>query len=152
MKVMSCAKYVFSFHIIACSLGAVVPPDGWCDLRYGTPTRTTGECICKSECYGSGCQRAQGFIWYSYASCPNCKCISATTNDRTIGKETREEVDRAPLSEHIDKDEIKYDSDESFVDIMLEWLDDNFRIIFACTISAVFIGFLILFFWSRQPT
>ena len=44
-------------------------PAGWCDTQHGTPTRTTGECMCKTACEGSGCRREQGGIWYSYASC-----------------------------------------------------------------------------------
>ena len=51
-------------------------PAGWCDTNHGTPTRTTGECMCKTACEGSGCRREQGFIWYSYASCPSCKCVA----------------------------------------------------------------------------
>lgn len=52
-------------------------PEGWCDKRYGTPTATTGECMCKHECEGRGCERAQGFIWYAYAKCPSCECVPA---------------------------------------------------------------------------
>ncbi len=50
---------------------------GWCDLRYGTPTQTTGECICKpsSICQGPRCEQAQGFIWYAYTQCPTCQCV-----------------------------------------------------------------------------
>jgi hypothetical protein len=51
-----------------------VLPDGWCDLRYGTPTRTTGECICKTgECEGSGCKKQEGLVFYSGVSCPHCE-------------------------------------------------------------------------------
>ena len=53
-------------------------PAGWCDAAHGTPTRTTGECMCKTACEGSGCRREQGFIWYSYASCPSCKCVAGS--------------------------------------------------------------------------
>ena len=53
-------------------------PAGWCDTQHGTPTRTTGECMCKTACEGSGCRREQGFIWYSYASCPSCKCVAGS--------------------------------------------------------------------------
>lgn len=36
-------------------------PEGWCDLRYGRPTATTGECICMTQnCEGKACERSQG--------------------------------------------------------------------------------------------
>ena len=50
-------------------------PEGWCNLKYGTPTRTTGECICKRECKGRKCVRSQGFIFYAYKDCPDCECV-----------------------------------------------------------------------------
>jgi len=48
-------------------------PAGWC--KGGTPTRTTGECMCPQECRGSHCKREQGFVWYSGADCPTCECV-----------------------------------------------------------------------------
>lgn len=57
-------------------------PDGWCDLRYGTPTRTTGECMCKYRCEGGDCESSQGFIWYSYSRCPSCRCVAADPSEQ----------------------------------------------------------------------
>lgn len=56
---------------------APVLPDGWCDSKYGTPTRTTGECICKpfAICEGPHCVNEQGFIFYSGERCPTCQCV-----------------------------------------------------------------------------
>lgn len=59
-------------------------PAGWCDLLQGTPTRTTGECICKKDCIGSGCQRAQGFIWFAYETCPTCKCTGVAISNNGV--------------------------------------------------------------------
>lgn len=39
-------------------------PVDWCDTRYGSPTRSTGECMCRKNCVGPRCRREQGFIWY----------------------------------------------------------------------------------------
>ena len=39
----------------------------WCaDPALGTPTRTTGECICKYACVGPRCVNQQGFMFYSW--------------------------------------------------------------------------------------
>lgn len=39
----------------------------WCgDKKLGTPTRTTGECMCKYDCDGPGCTRSQGFKFFSW--------------------------------------------------------------------------------------
>ena len=54
---------------------APVLPDGWCDSKYGTPTRTTGECICSAvnrKCRGSNCIDEQGFSFYSGLHCKDC--------------------------------------------------------------------------------
>ena len=50
-------------------------PDGWC--VGGTPTATTGECMCRSTCEGPRCRNEQGFVWYAYKECPSCKCVAA---------------------------------------------------------------------------
>ena len=39
----------------------------WCgDATLGTPTRTTGECICKYLCAGPACVNSQGFKFYGW--------------------------------------------------------------------------------------
>ena len=39
----------------------------WCpDPKLGTPTRSTGECICKYGCEGQNCVRMQGFNFYTW--------------------------------------------------------------------------------------
>ena len=39
----------------------------WCgDATLGTPTRTTGECICKYLCEGPACVNSQGFKFYGW--------------------------------------------------------------------------------------
>ena len=62
-------------------------PQGWCN-ELGSPTRTTGECICKQDCTGPACQREQGLAFYSYSKCPSCTCVKrqATVNDSDVNK------------------------------------------------------------------
>ena len=77
-------KQAFSGSV---SVSTASYPAGWCDPLQGTPTRTTGECICKKDCIGPGCQRAQGFIWFAYESCPTCKCTGVTAAASSDQKE-----------------------------------------------------------------
>ena len=77
-------KQAFSGSV---SVSTASDPAGWCDPLQGTPTRTTGECICKKDCIGPGCQRAQGFIWFAYESCPTCKCTGVTAAASSDQKE-----------------------------------------------------------------
>ena len=62
-------------------------PQGWCNAL-GSPTRTTGECICKQDCYGPVCQREQGLSFYSYTKCPTCSCVKrqVTGNGSNVHK------------------------------------------------------------------
>lgn len=72
-------------------------PDGWCNLKYGSPTKSTGECICKYRCVGSGCKNEHGLNWYEYKVCPTCKCVSLNgESENEIKKESiskKEEVE-----------------------------------------------------------
>lgn len=67
-------------------------PQGWCNAL-GSPTRTTGECICKQDCYGPACQREQGLSFYSYTKCPTCSCIKrdVTGNGSNVHKSNIDE-------------------------------------------------------------
>ena len=60
-------------------------PDGWCN-GLGSPTRTTGECICKQDCIGPACQREQGLAFYSYSKCPTCICVKRQVNSSNVNK------------------------------------------------------------------
>ena len=55
-------------------------PEGWC--KNGTPTRTTGECMCPGDCSGPRCHREQGFVWYSGLKCPTCECVKSGSGTR----------------------------------------------------------------------
>lgn len=55
----------------------------WC-RGSGSPTRTTGECICRQACAGPGCKREQGLSWYTQ-SCATCKCVAR--NDPAVAKQ-----------------------------------------------------------------
>ena len=74
-------------------------PKGWCDRRFGTPTATTGECMCRARCAGPGCQAAQGFIWFKYDDCPTCACVAPDSAARPAAK---------LIPDHDDDDEIPY--------------------------------------------
>jgi len=89
--VLAIVLIVSSVNYVHCGSMSTVSvdsyPDGWCDPHQGTVTRTTGECVCKNECEGLGCQRAQGIIWFAYASCPSCKCVGfASKGNKTKSK------------------------------------------------------------------
>jgi len=73
-------------------------PEGWCNLVYGTPTRTTGECICKQECEGKGCHRQQGFIFYSYSECPTCQCVAGSKKPKV-----KVNTDKGEVSDNSEK-------------------------------------------------
>jgi hypothetical protein len=53
----------------------VIDRQNWC--VFGTPTRTTGECMCrwssKDACQGSACQFELGLAWHHY-TCLDCAC------------------------------------------------------------------------------
>ena len=53
----------------------VIDRENWCE--FGTPTRTTGECMCrwsdKNACQGSQCQFEYGLSWHHY-TCVDCAC------------------------------------------------------------------------------
>eukprot|EP01041_Mallomonas_annulata_P009127 gene9127-18907_t len=137
-----------SLVVIFGSRAPEIPPDlpeGWCDLKYGTPTRSTGECICKYECDGRGCQRSQGFIFYAYNSCPTCKCISKPIGTNTSTKKTipdeisqqNELSNKQPKPQKLetnikDKFYIEHKEEEFH---LIYWLEDNGRFIFAAVVG-----------------
>ena len=70
------AAYPFSDHEHAPATPPVIARKGWC--IEGTPTRTTGECMCrwssKEACSGPGCQYQYGLSWYHH-TCESCLCL-----------------------------------------------------------------------------
>jgi hypothetical protein len=93
-------RAVYSSSASSIDISAEYPVD-WCDKRYGMPTRTTGECICKQDCIGPNCKHEQGLTFYSYASCPTCKCVpkvaAAGVSD---GAQSRSEADQIAREEN----------------------------------------------------
>ena len=73
-------------------------PSGWCNLKYGTPTKSTGECICKEKCQGSGCHFEHGLHWYQYKACPTCQCISKNIETTSITKPPPDSSSSTPPS------------------------------------------------------
>lgn len=78
----------------------------WCDKELGTPTRTTGECICKYDCDGPGCTRSQGFKFFGWKDgMRGAKCLPAVVkteaekeNARTSRRLENERITRARKS------------------------------------------------------
>lgn len=102
-----------------------------CDLKYGKPTRSTKECICYKECVGNGCQRSQGFIWYNYETCTSCRCIGKDENVEVMEDLPR----RQGQQRQSEAEESEGDPEWS----LLEYLEDNWRLIFAIIVSMLFI-------------
>lgn len=99
-------------------------PEGWCDPQWGTPTRTTGECMCRSRCEGSGCESAQGFIWYAYARCPTCKCVAPKPpGEEEPGEE--EPIEEEPSEEDYEPMRLYADDYEpTLAERIYEFIDD----------------------------
>ena len=67
--------HMVRFLVLAALLSAVLGgrapdkspevPDDFCDKKWGTMTRSTGECMChpKAKCEGKNCESGQGMIW-----------------------------------------------------------------------------------------
>ena len=122
-------------------------PDGWC--VGGTPTATTGECMCRSTCEGPRCRNEQGFVWYAYKECPSCKCVAAAPKAPEAGGGAA--APAAPAKRGADDE--PSDDEEGYVpyegqhdpfgfegedgpelsplEAALEWIDENSRAIFA---------------------
>jgi hypothetical protein len=118
-------------------------PDGWCDTRYGTPTRSTGECICKQKCIGKGCRHEQGIIWYEYRTCPKCQCILDTNiKQKSSVKEepVHEKIESIPQSDVL-KEDTEIEENELTIS---EYLEENSKYIFAGVVTLIVFGFAII--------
>jgi hypothetical protein len=123
-------------------------PEGWCsDLKYGTPTRSTGECICKYACSGNGCRREHGLNWYEYKSCPTCKCIAGDKSGASSQKKQAEIEDSIPAEgtfpEEQEEQELK---DESTI---FDLLEENSREIFAGAVTLVVFALAVVIVLGR---
>lgn len=125
-------------------LSATYPSD-WCDKRYGTPTKTTGECICKAACEG-GCILQQGLSFYAYSDCPKCKCLPPVEKPRNDYSFQSKKVNPTISKQQAVNDNKEDDEDSEF--IFSEWLEDHGRLMFAicASIFGLFITFLLVFF------
>ena len=121
-------------------------PEGWCSNEYGSPTRSTGECICKRFCIGRACRREHGLAFYKYSDCPECQCVGenpdSTTNDAPMI------TAQYSLSQHGNDPEFNPDNEGEFDDdtfFLSYWLEENFRAIFAIVVSVFVAGIAMLF-------
>ena len=136
-------------------------PEDWCDKRYGTPTRTTGECICKTLCEGAGCVNQHGLSFYSFKNCPTCKCLPPTRmiDEDTGDSQFADEIDSqfedeqetfATRSKRIKSGRANYQKDSPDLDsnsmTIAEWFEDNGRLLFAggaCFVLMCFFAMLL---------
>ncbi len=148
---MSNFSIIFLFYsFILLSFGHRAPdtppdlPEGWCDPRYGTPTRSTGECICKQKCVGKGCRHEQGIIWYEYAVCPTCKCIIENINNNDKKKSVIEPVhEKITPNNDILREEENQNEENSELTIS-EYLEENSKYIFAGVVTLIVFGFAVI--------
>jgi hypothetical protein len=139
-KVVNCSQ------ASSIDLSAIYPSD-WCDKQYGTPTRTTGECICKATCEGNGCILQQGLSFYSYSKCPECKCLPPVEKQRNDYSFQSKKVNNPTITKQQNVNDNKEDDEDSDFRFS-EWLEDNGRLIFAicASIFGLFITCLLFFF------
>lgn len=139
-------------------------PEDWCDKRYGTPTRTTGECICKSLCDGAGCVNQHGLSFYSYKNCPTCACLPPTKEKRVetvqVEKSCNDDAQVADKEEIIStrstrKKSGRADYQEDTLDLdnapitISEWLEDNGRFVFAAGACLVLMCFFVMLLFIK---
>mmetsp|Transcript_19948 Transcript_19948/g.28669 ORF Transcript_19948/g.28669 Transcript_19948/m.28669 type:complete len:142 (-) Transcript_19948:54-479(-) len=136
----------FSFLLIY--LCTVCSADEGCDSKYGTPTRSTGECICKYSCRGKGCRREHGLSWYDYKACPSCECVAYTEEDNQRTEPMKQSNDLNTENENAEPTYI--DDTDDIDDIeplsVFEWLDENSRYLVAgfASFFVVIVVFLFL--------
>ena len=115
-------------------------PAGWCDERHGTPTRTTGECMCKGACAGAGCRREQGFVWYAYESCPTCACVAGS--DAAGASDGAGPDDGAAEAEEPAPDPAR-DDELTFRGRVFEFVDDHGEKVLGVLFTLVLLAFLV---------
>lgn len=147
----------FLFFLLNVAFASYAPkdapnyPSGWCNTRYGTATRTTGECVCKYDCNGIGCQRSQGVVWYDYAKCPNCECVPKDPGSKAEKTDVnRNMVNDQPI---IFENEVVEEDDDNFES---SWFADSAKYIFAgivcfCLITILFVFIISSFPEAKQP-
>eukprot|EP00629_Pelagomonadales_sp_RCC1024_P012901 CAMPEP_0119285348 /NCGR_PEP_ID=MMETSP1329-20130426/32022_1 /TAXON_ID=114041 /ORGANISM="Genus nov. species nov., Strain RCC1024" /LENGTH=180 /DNA_ID=CAMNT_0007286059 /DNA_START=98 /DNA_END=637 /DNA_ORIENTATION=+ len=111
-------------------------PVGWCDTNWGTPTRTTGECMCKQACDGPKCERAQGFVWYAYEKCPSCKCVQGSEEPYEAPPEDDDEITELPT-------EPEPEPEETLGEKIFDFFDENGDAIFGILFTVVSLGIMI---------
>jgi hypothetical protein len=130
---------------------APVLPAGWCE--HGTPTATTGECMCAgTRCLGEGCVNQQGMSWYTLA-CADCACEAPAPRPPprepappvAAAPPPRAEREPKPLRRRAAP---QIDDDATIFDHAFEWIDENGHAVLAClfvvALVCVFLPALVL--------
>jgi hypothetical protein len=144
---MQFVLFLVPFTVLASRAPDIAPdlPDGWCrDLNYGTPTRSTGECICKYGCSGNGCRREHGLNWYEYRSCPTCKCVAG---EKSYLPQNNQVLDDTAPPEISNEEEGMKDEESTLFDL----IEENSRYVFAGVVTLVVfaLAFVIIFGLGR---
>lgn len=137
-------------------------PENWCDTRYGTPTRTTGECICKSLCNGPDCINQHGLSFYAYTNCLTCTCSKPSKSEHAVlvreivpeSQETHEEEEEnfAVRSTRQKSGRADYDNMENSEGDLFsyaDWYEDNGRTVFAVCITCLLLSFFVMLLFIK---
>lgn len=149
---------LFNVTIVSASRAAFVDisnyPVDWCKGHGARPTRSTGECICLNRgCLGNSCRFEMEFVYYVYSECPQCECASSSDNKDTTDKNDNDNIYKTPLSKTTDtkkrysaiannnnynNDNTNYDNEKGVdQETILEFIEDNSRIIFATVVVLI---------------
>ena len=158
LQLLCCLLFIQSVYSNAASETDISSsfPENWCDTRYGTATRTTGECICKSLCDGPACVNQHGLSFYAYKNCPTCTCekpkpdtilVKQAPNECLLADEEEEMM--AIRSVRQKSGRAEYEGDTEADSTWADWIEDNGRTVFAICMSCALLSFFIMLLFIK---